>query len=142
MAPEVLKFFDRKDERFHELKMFEKQTELEITRGNIRLQEIGAAREYAIDSGVLGALDSAIKQQTEMVVAAGGWVATMSASVRPIVTYMILGIWAWFHMYTAVTAGIGTEAVFKLIMTPDFTALVSGTLNYWFLDRTLSKRGL
>jgi hypothetical protein len=34
------------------------------------------------------------------------------------------------------------EQVFKLAMSPDFSALVAGTLNYWFLDRTLSKRGL
>jgi len=32
--------------------------------------------------------------------------------------------------------------VFKTMMTADFAALVSGTLNYWFLDRTLAKRGL
>jgi len=28
------------------------------------------------------------------------------------------------------------------MMTTDMSALVSGTLNYWFLDRTLAKRGL
>jgi hypothetical protein len=39
-------------------------------------------------------------------------------------------------------AGAVPADVFKMIMTADFAALVSGTLNYWFLDRTLSKRGL
>jgi hypothetical protein len=28
------------------------------------------------------------------------------------------------------------------MMTPDFSALLGGTINYWFLDRTLAKRGL
>jgi hypothetical protein len=28
------------------------------------------------------------------------------------------------------------------MMSGDMAALVSGTLNYWFLDRTLAKRGL
>jgi len=32
--------------------------------------------------------------------------------------------------------------VFKTMMTPDFSALLSGTINYWFLDRTLKQRGL
>jgi hypothetical protein len=27
-------------------------------------------------------------------------------------------------------------------MTPDFSALLSGTINYWFLDRTLKQRGI
>lgn len=140
--PEVLKFFDRKNEREHELNMFKEQSELEKTRGDIKLKELGAERDLAVDTGVLAALNTAIQSQADMAKAAGGWVAAMSASVRPIVTYLILGIWAFFHIYTVLTTGVGTEAIFKLVMTPDFTALVSGTLNYWFLDRTLSKRGL
>jgi hypothetical protein len=28
------------------------------------------------------------------------------------------------------------------MMTPDFSALLSGTINYWFLDRTLKQRGI
>jgi hypothetical protein len=38
--------------------------------------------------------------------------------------------------------GMDPIDVFKLVMSADFAALVSGTLNYWFLDRTLAKRGL
>ena len=33
LAPEVLKFLDRKNERLHELKMFEQQCQLEAQRG-------------------------------------------------------------------------------------------------------------
>ena len=143
LFPEVLKFFDKKNERLHELAMFKEQTALELTRGDIKLREIGAVREAVNDANSLTAFTSAIEQQTEMVKAAGGgWVAALSASVRPTVTYLILGVWVFFHLWTALTAGVGVEAVFKLVMTPDFTALVSGTLNYWFLDRTLNKRGL
>jgi hypothetical protein len=32
--------------------------------------------------------------------------------------------------------------VFKTMMTADFSALLSGTINYWFLDRTLKQRGI
>jgi len=142
LFPEVLKFFDKKNERLHELSMFKEQAELEKTRGDIKIREIGAEREMAVDIGVMTAFNSAINSQTEMAKAAGGWVAAMSASVRPIVTYLILGTWVFFHLYTVLTTGVGTVETFKLIMTPDFTALVSGTLNFWFLDRTLAKRGL
>jgi hypothetical protein len=142
LFPEVLKFFDKKNERAHELAMFTQQTDLEKVRGTIKLQEIGANREAGNDALSLGAFTAAINQQADMTKAAGGRMAALSASVRPIVTYAILGIWAFFHVYTVLATGIPTEAVFKLIMTPDFMALVTGTLNYWFLDRTLSKRGL
>ena len=145
LAPEVLKFLDRKNERAHELEMFKNQCQLEAQRGSQKLAEIGAARDLAIDTGVMGALNSAINQQAEMVKAAAGWVASLSASVRPVVTYWILVIWSFAHVWLAWNAwhqGLPPMEVFKLIMSPDLVALVSGTLNYWFLDRTLQKRGL
>ena len=145
MAPEVLKWLDKKNERSHELNMFKFQCDLEAQRGAQKLAEIGAQREAAIDTGVMNAFQSAIEQQTEMVKAAGGWVASLSASVRPVVTYWILGLWSFIHVwlsYNAWVSGMPPLDVFKVMMSADFAALVSGTLNYWFLDRTLSKRGL
>ena len=145
LAPEVLKFFDRKNERQHELKMFEQQCQLEAQRGAQKLQEIGAQHAMAVDTGVLDAFGAAIQQQTEMAKAAGGWVASLSASVRPVVTYWILGLWSFIHVWfawNAWLAGAMPEQVFKTMMTADFAALVGGILNYWFLDRTLKQRGL
>jgi hypothetical protein len=144
LAPEVLKFMDKKNERGHELQMFDRQCQLEQARGAQKLSEIGAERDMAVDVGVMDAFKAAIEQQTEMTKAAGGWVAAMSASVRPVVTYWILAVWSFAHIWYAVTgynAGLPPTEVFKMVMSADFAALVSGTLNYWFLDRTLSKRG-
>ena len=145
MAPEVLKWLDKKNERAHELNMFARQCDLEQMRGQMKLAEIGAQREAAIDVGVMNAFQSAIEQQATMVKAAGGWVASLSASVRPVVTYWVLFVWSFIHVWfawNAWLAGAPAVEVFKTMMTPDFSALLSGTINYWFLDRTLSKRGL
>ena len=78
LAPEVLKFFDKKNEREHELHMFSRQCELEQLRGQMKLAEIGANREAAMDVGVMEAFNNAITQQAEMVKAAGGWVASFT----------------------------------------------------------------
>ena len=145
MAPEVLKFFDKKNERQHELLMFTRQCELETLRGQQKLAEIGAQREAAMDVGVMDAFNNAITQQAEMVKAAGGWVASLSASVRPVVTYWILFIWSFIHAWYAwssLNSGLDPTEVFKLFMSPDFSALLAGTINYWFLDRTLKQRGI
>ena len=145
LAPEIIKFFDKKNERQHELAMFERQCDLEKIRGEQKLAEIGAQREAAVDSGVMAAFNAAISQQAEMVKSAGGWAASLSASVRPVVTYWILLIWSVAHfvfMWNAWESGASAFDVFKHIMSPDFAALVSGTINYWFLDRTLKQRGL
>ena len=145
LAPEVLKFFDKKNERLHELNMFARQCELEQLRGQMKLAEIGAQREAAIDVGVMDAFNNAITQQAEMVKAASGWVASLSASVRPMVTYWVLFVWSFIHVWFAYNAwlnGAPAIEVFKTMMTPDFSALLSGTINYWVLDRTLKQRGL
>lgn len=145
MAPEVLKFFDKKNERQHEALMFSRQCDLEQLRGAQKLAEIGAQREAAVDVGVMDAFNSAIQQQAEMVKAAGGWAAALSASVRPVVTYWVLFVWSFIHVWFAWNAwitGASPVEVFKIMMSPDFSALLAGTINFWFLDRTLAKRGL
>ena len=145
MAPEVLKYFDKANERQHELALFSRQCELEQMRGQMKLAEIGAQREAAVDVGVMDAFNSAIQQQADMVKAAGGWAASLSASVRPVVTYWVLFVWSFIHVWfawNAWLAGALPIEVFKTMMTPDFSALLAGTINFWFLDRTLAKRGL
>ena len=145
LAPEVLKFFDKKNERQHEMAMFSRQCELEQLRGQQKLAEIGAERDRAIDTGVMDAFNAAINQQAEMAKAAGGWAASLSASVRPVVTYWVILLWSFVHLWFAWNAwlsGAAPKEVFETMMTADFMALVSGTINYWFLDRTLKQRGL
>ena len=145
LAPEVLKFFDKKNERTHELAMFQRQCDLEQIRGQQKLAEIGAARDAAIDVGVMDAFNAAINQQAEMAKAAGGWAASLSASVRPIVTYLLVAV--YLGLQVAMSAyifsnGGSIKDIFEFVMTPDFVALVSGILNYHFLNRTLEKRSL
>ena len=145
LAPEVLKFFDKKNERQHEMAMFSRQCELEQIRGQQKLAEIGAERDKALDVGVMDAFNAAINQQAEMAKAAGGWAASLSASVRPVVTYWVILLWSFVHLWFAWNAwlsGAAPREVFETMMTADFMALVSGTINYWFLDRTLKARGL
>lgn len=145
LAPEVLKYFDKKNERQHELAMFDKQCDLEKVRGQIKLEEIGAQRDMAVDVGVMDAFKAAIDQQTEMAKAAGGWVASLSASVRPVMTYYLLllyGAAKTASMLLAYHSGQPMLEVLKSAWSVDDMALLSGVVNYWILDRTLAKRGL
>jgi len=141
LAPEVLKWLDRKNERQHELSMFQQQCQLEAQRGSQKLSEIGAQRDMAVDVATMDAFKAAIESQTDMAKAAPGWVAALSASVRPIVTYALIGTYLLLQIGMAINAGSVAEAS-KLVITPDFVSLVSGTFNYWLLNRTLEKRSL
>lgn len=145
LVPEVFKFFDRQDERKHELAMFDRQCDLEKIRGQIKLQEIGAVRDAAVDVGVMDAFKLAIEQQTEMTKAAGGKVAALSASVRPVMTYYILGLYGVVKSATLILAIYKGSPVLEVLAkcwTADDMALLCGVVNYWILDRTLMKRGL
>jgi hypothetical protein len=145
LVPEAIKFWDKKNEREHELAMFDKQCELEKVRGSQKLAEIGAQREATVDSGVMDAFNAAITQQTEMVKAAGGWVASLSASVRPVMTYYLLLLYGVFKTSTLALSYANGQPIPELLKsawTVDDMALLSGVVNYWILDRTLAKRGL
>ena len=145
LAPEVLKYFDKKNERQHELSMFDKQCELEKVRGQIKLEEIGAQKDMAIDVGVMDAFKAAINQQTEMAKAAGGWAASLSASVRPVMTYYLLLLYGAAKTASMVIAYHQDQSLAEVLKNAwgvDDMALLSGVVNFWILDRTLAKRGL
>jgi hypothetical protein len=145
LAPEVLKWMDKKNEREHELNMFKFQCDLEAQRGAQKLAEIGAQREAAIDVGVMDAFNNAISQQAEMVKAAGGWVASLSASVRPVMTYYLLAMYGAAKTAAMILAYYHGQALTEVLAKSwnvDDMALLTGVINYWMIDRTLSKRGL
>ena len=145
IAPEVLKWLDKKDDRAHELEMFKNQCQLETQRSQSKLDEIGANHSTEIDAGVMAAFNATINQQTEMVKAAGGWVASLSASVRPVMTYYLLlmyGIVKVCFMTMAFQSGTPLDHAIVSNWTPDDMALLSGIVNFWIIDRSLLKRGL
>ena len=67
LAPEVLKFLDKKNERAHELNMFQLQTDLEKMRGEFRVEEKYV--DYSIQQ--LDSIKEAFKEQAETAKAAG-----------------------------------------------------------------------
>lgn len=145
LAPEIMKWMDKRNERAHELAMFDRQCDLEKERGQQKLAEIGAQHAMAVDAGVMSAVQAAIQQQAEMVKAAGGWAATISASVRPVMTYYLLvlyGVAKAAGVMVAVSAGAPLAETLKAAWSADDMALLAGVINYWILDRTLAKRGL
>jgi hypothetical protein len=145
LVPEFLKAFDKKNERSHELSMFDKQCDVEKTRGAQKLSEIGAERDSVLDTGAMAAFQSAIQQQTDMVKAAGGWAASLSASVRPVMTYYLLAVYGVVKVCLVINqmrTGVPFVDVMPKLWSGDDMALLSGVVNYWILDRTLAKRGI
>lgn len=145
LAPEVLKWMDRKNEREHELAMFQSQCDLEKLRGDIRLQEVGAMRDAAVDVAAMSAFQASIEQQTEMAKAAGGIAATLSALVRPLLTFWVWGLYSVAFcvlLYATWSTTKDPVKVAGIVLTPDFMTILASITNFWFLDRVLKARGL
>lgn len=138
LAPEILKFFDRKDERLHELKMFTLQTDLEKIRGEFRIEE----RYVEHGSAQLEAISEAFKQQGEADKKAWKWVASLSALVRPGVTYILFGMYVSYKIlmitYALDSGAHWKEALVSLWTAEDF-GMLNMILTFWFVGRTIEK---
>lgn len=138
LAPEVLKFLDKKNERQHELSMFQLQTDLEKMRGEFRMEEKYV--DYSIQQ--MDTIKAAFQEQAETAKAAGWFVAAISALVRPGIT------WALFFMYAAVKAAAlviafktgadWTEVISKCWDEDDF-GVFTMCITFWFVGRSVEK---
>lgn len=140
LAPEFLKWADRKGDRAHELAMQDKALEFEKLRGSQRMEEIGANADATWNTGALDALKESIKGQGDKT--GVKWVDALSASVRPVLTYWFMTLYcvaktAAFAAAVASGAGWGTAAI--AAWTEEDQALWAGVLNFWFLGRVFDK---
>ena len=140
LAPEVLRWFDRKAERDHELAMQDKALEFEKLRGAQRMAEIGAAADAAWSTGAINALKEAVAAQGHR--SGVRWADALSASVRPVITYWFMGLYCAAKtaaFAAAVTAGAGWGEAILHAWTEADQALWAGVLNFWFLGRVFDR---
>ncbi len=139
LAPEVLKFWDRKDDRKHELAMYGLQIDLEKTKGEIRIDEKYV--DYSIAQ--TQAIQTAFEGQAKEAAASYRWVAALSALVRPMVTYILFGMYVAFKITIivhAVNSGANWIDIARNHWTPDDFAMLNMILTFWFLGRSIEKR--
>jgi hypothetical protein len=134
---------DKDKERGHEAVMYDKQVALADRRfehdADLRRMDAGAADSQAEWAALMAGVDAQAREAQ----AAGGWVAKLSASVRPAVTYWLMLIYTAAKaamLYSALASGVPlAEAVLAMYSAAD-AALLSSILSFWFVDRSLRKR--
>lgn len=140
LAPEILKWLDRKGERGHELAMQDKALEFEKLRGAQRMAEIGATSAAAWSTGAIDALKEAVAAQGHQ--SGVRWADALSASVRPVITYWFMGLYCAAKtaaFAAAVTVGAGWGEAILHTWTEADQALWAGVLNFWFLGRVFDR---
>ena len=147
LAPEVLKFFDRKNERKHELSLLDKNTAAEQARAASGLKEIEAKADSAQVTAAIGALQEALKGQFQPI--GNKFIDGLNFSVRPVLTYLIAGPYAVGKLAVfiallwtghALDASAVQSALAATYTSADM-AIVSGIINFFFLGRVFDRRG-
>ena len=134
IAPEFLKWLDRRGEREHELKMLNSEMEFAKIRGEIAMREA----EARMTVSELDAMSEALKEQGQTARAAGKWVAALSASVRPIVTYAFVIVY-FLVKFAAYLLAIGQGGEWKEVLvsmwSQDDMAILMLILTFHFVGR-------
>jgi len=141
LAPELLKWLDRKGERGHELAMQDKALEFEKIRGASRMGEIGASADAAWNTGAIEAFKEAVAGQGRQ--SGVKWADALSTSVRPVITYLFMALYCTAKVtafIAALNGGSGWVEAVQVAWTGADQALWSGVLNFWFLSRVWERR--
>lgn len=139
IAPEILKHFDRKNERAHEKAMLE--TEMEFAK-------LGAETEMrradtALTGKEIDAMAIALKEQGETARAAGWFIAALSALVRPLVTYWFVAMYSAVKitgMVISISAGADWKEVILASWTEEDMAMLWMLLTFWFTGRVWERK--
>lgn len=141
MAPEVLKWLDRKDERKHELAMFDRQLEADRQKleASQKLAETQADERITVTE--LQALIEATKAQATPT--GIKWVDAINSLVRPVLAFQWL-IFLWPAVIVAgfvlaVQAGTDPLVALKGSFGLDEKSMAASIASFWLVDRALRK---
>lgn len=141
LAPEVLKFLDRKNERKHELALGEQQFKMASAQNQAALAK---ADIELMQSQFVAALDA----MKEGIVAQGRstgirWVDAISATVRPAITYWIFALYSIAKSYQiklVMASGAGLSEAVSASWSASDDAMLSAVLTFWFIGRVWERK--
>jgi hypothetical protein len=135
MAPEVLKWLDRKDERKHELAMFEKQVTMEKMKNE---QQLAIGQQSITLSEIQGIVEGVRAQATTTGIRI---IDGINSLMRPTITF-----WWVIVLYTLVlygqwdvlrNAGMASMDAILSLWGPQEKMIVNSIIGFWFVDRAL-----
>ena len=134
--PSVLNFFQDKSDKAHELLMLAAQTEAQAKLETVRLEGVG------IEANIRE-VEALHKEQASTVSKGGTFLALLSGSLRPVVTYLFVAEYlaiTWGIAWLVINAdGINVETL-RSLLDDEFMGLLAAMLSFWFGNRTFGKR--
>lgn len=138
LAPEALKFFDRKNDRKHELAMLEAEMKFAQVKGELAMRQTEAQMQVA----EITAMTEAIKEQSATAQAAGKVVAAISALVRPLITYIFVLLYVSVKVVAysmAVAQGGDWKELLVASWGEEDMSTMTMLLTFWFTGRIFER---
>ena len=134
--PEVLKFFNQKRDRAHELAIMDRQIELTKSGQTSRLEEVRLQAESTEQVALYQHARRSNVKQTSL------WVEALGASVRPIITYAFFGLYGVIKVsqWIILTHTLPSAQSFIFLWSEEDAALFAAVMSFWFGHRALIKR--
>lgn len=137
LAPEVLGYFDKKNERKHELALGDQQYKLVQLQGDNKLRTDQIAADSAqMTEGLKAIQDAYASSKTGFKFA-----DTINALMRPWITSVVVAGWITYKvgMFMQLFHGDWAAAAIQSWTDNDW-AMLGGVTNFWFLSRVFEKK--
>ncbi len=134
--PKVMDYFQDKQDKKHEIALMIEQGKIQLQVGKMQLQQMTV-------EGDVREIEAVHKEQMGTIRKGSRWLANLSGSIRPVLTY------AFAIEYLAITWSIAylmigetgiTIDTLKEILDDEFMALFAAMVSFWFGNRTFGGR--
>lgn len=135
IAPEVLSFLDKKNERKHELALGEQQFRV----AELQFREKRELKDLDLEQSQFVSAMDAIKEGIKAQAAPSGikWVDAVSSLVRPAITTWVFALYSAVKIASLAVALEATDAATAVlsIWGPEDAAMLSAIVMFWFVGR-------
>ena len=134
IIPSVIDLFKQRQADKQELAMLQAKARYAAQLSELKIDELRSKSDIAEIEGIHKSQAAAVSNST--------FAAALSGSVRPIVTYLFVGIFLTVKitaLVTAVKAGQTLNDAMPIIWDQDTQILFSGIISFWFGHRAFEK---
>lgn len=142
LVPEVFRLYEGDKLREHEIKMLDKQLDLDKLKGQQQIDAIKVTGEVQIDSKDADTWLEAIKAQGQLT--GNKFIDGWNASIRPLITTWNVIVMYTLHkcatMYLVFSTGTDLERAIPALWTTTDYSIMMSIIGFWFVDRSLRKQ--
>ena len=134
VIPSIIQIFTQKQADAQELKMLEAKGKYAAQLSSLKLDELDAKADIAESEGIYKAMAAAN--------AKSGFAAALSGSVRPVVTYLFVGLFLTVKisgLFYSMSTGVTFNDAALAIWNDDTNLLFTSIISFWFGSRQFAK---